>query len=138
MNADNAQLRAEMTKELRSARNALIVVGILMVVFDVLLIQILQRDAWDSTTRNIALSLDVFILGVFLGLAYYVPRKPRLCLTTGLIFFWAIQLFGAYDDPASLMKGIIVKVLFTLALVKGLQSAGKAQVMKRELERVFE
>lgn len=138
MNLNNAQLRAEMTKELRSARNALIVVGILMVLFDVLLIQILQRDMWDPTARNIVLCLDVFILGVFLGLAYYVPRKPRFCLVTGLVFFWAIQLVAAYGDPSALLKGVIVKVLFTLALVKGLQSAGKAQVMKRELERVFE
>lgn len=33
---------------------------------------------------------------------------------------------------------MILKVLFTMALWKGLQSASKAQMLKRDLECVFE
>lgn len=136
---NNPDKRAEMTKELRSARNHLIIVGILMFLADVVLIQYLQREYFGADVRKILFCIDVLILGLFFALAYYVPRKPRLCLIAGLVLFWIIQVAGAYGDPKALFtKGIIVKVLFTMALWKGLQSASRAQSLKRDLERVFE
>ncbi|KAB2889806.1 MAG: hypothetical protein F9K40_19630 [Kofleriaceae bacterium] len=135
---NNPQTRAEMTKELKTARRYLIGVGILMFVMDLVIIQLVQRDQLEAWFRNVVLCIDLFVLGLFLALAYFVPRAPRFCLIAGLVLFWLLQLGAAYGDPSALYKGIIVKILFTMALWKGLQSASKAQLLKRDLERVFE
>lgn len=129
---------AEMSKELSTARRYLIGVGILMVMMDIGMMYGLQKDQFTDDVRRIALIFDGVILAAFIGLGIYVRKKPRFCLITGLILFWVIQLVGAYDNPKALGQGIIIKILFTMALWKGLQSASKAQVLRRDLERVFE
>jgi len=49
-----------------------------------------------------------------------------------------IQLAVAYSDWSQVFRGLIVKVLFTMALWKGFKSASRAQDLTRDLERVFE
>lgn len=135
---DNTQKRAELTRELNTARKYLVAVAILMVALDLLFMYVLRPAEYPTDIRNIALCIDAFVLGLFFALAYYVPKKPRFCMIAGLALFWVIQLANAYGDPKMLFKGIIMKVLFTMALWKGLQSASKAQVLRRDLEKVFE
>jgi hypothetical protein len=135
---NNAEMRAEISKELKTARKYLIAVGILMFVMDLLIMYALQKDQITDEFRRLALIIDSVILAAFISLGLYVHKKPRFCLITGLILFWAIQLLNAYYNPKALTQGIIMKVLFTMALVKGLQSASKATVLRKDLERIFE
>jgi hypothetical protein len=135
---NNAEMRAEISKELKTARWYLIAVGILMFAMDLLIMYVLQKDQVTDEFRRLALIIDSVILAAFISLGLYVHKKPRFCLVTGLILFWAIQLLNAYDNPKALTQGIIMKVLFTMALVKGLQSASKATVLRKDLEKVFE
>jgi hypothetical protein len=99
---------------------------------------VLQKDQFTDELRNLALAIDAGVLAAFVTLGIFVPRKPRLCMITGLVLFWAIQLASAWDNPKALTQGIVVKVLFTLALWKGLQSASRAQSLSKELGKVFE
>jgi hypothetical protein len=135
---DNAQTRAEISKELQTARKYLIAVGLLMVAMDLLMMYVLQKDQFTDQVRNIALAIDGAILAAFIALGIFLPKAPRFCMITGLVLFWAIQLVNAYDNPKALTQGIIMKVLFTMALVKGLQSASKATMLRKDLEKVFE
>ncbi|HUQ07192.1 MAG TPA: hypothetical protein VM261_32095 [Kofleriaceae bacterium] len=135
---DNTQKRAEITKELTTARKYLVAVGILMVAMDLLFMYALRPEQYPTDLRNLALCIDAFVLGLFFALAYFVPKKPRFCMIAGLVLFWLIQLANAYDNPKALTQGVIMKILFTMALWKGLQSASKAQSLNRDLERVFE
>ena len=134
----DASKQAEMTKEIRTARSYLIGVGLLMVAMDLLFMYVLQKHQLTDEVRNIALAIDGVVLVVFITLGVFVHKKPRLCMITGLVLFWVIQLASAYDNPKALTQGIIVKILFTMALWKGLQSASRAQVLRRDLEKVFE
>jgi hypothetical protein len=135
---DNAQTRAEISKELQTARKYLIAVGLLMVAMDMLFMFVIQKDQYTDQVRNIALAIDGAILAVFIALGIFLPKAPRFCMITGLVLFWAIQLVNAYDNPKALTQGILMKVLFTMALVKGLQSASKATMLRKDLEKVFE
>jgi hypothetical protein len=130
--------QAELTKELKSARNYLFVVGLLMFAVDMLFIHVLQKDQLTPKFKNVVTAIDIAVLAAFVTLGLFVHKRPRLCLIAGLVLFWVIQLAGAYDNPKALTQGILLKVLFTMALVKGLRSAGRAQVLSRELGEVFE
>jgi hypothetical protein len=135
---DNAQTRAAISKELSTARKYLIGVGILMFLMDLVIMYGLQKDQITDEWRHIALIIDSVILAAFVTLGIFVPKKPRLCMITGLVLFWAIQLLAAVNDPKALTQGILLKILFTMALWKGIQSASKAQMLRKDLEKVFE
>lgn len=134
---ENTEKRAELTKELRTARKYLAGVAILMFVVDMVMLMA-QREQLTSDGRNLIIAIDSFILGLFFALAYFVPRAPRFCLGAGLVLFWLIQFVAAYGDWSQVYRGLIVKILFTMALWKGFQSASKAQSLSRDLARVFE
>jgi hypothetical protein len=135
---EDPRKRAEMTKELRTARTTLIAVGLLMFAIDMLMIHVLQEDVFTDEGKRLVMAIDAVVLGIFLVLAAFVRKKPRLCLTSGLVLFWALQLLAAVDNPRALTQGVVVKVLFTLALVNGIKSASRARVLQRELTEVFE
>jgi len=137
--------QAEMNKELRAARTWLIVVGFIMFVFDMILIYAIPvpnglADAppqYDSLKTKL-LFIDLGVLAAFIALWFFSKRKPKLCLILGLCLFWAIHIFNAIEDPSNIYKGIVIKVLFTLALIKGIKSAGRAEDLRAELGKVFE
>jgi hypothetical protein len=75
----------------------------------------------------------------FFALAFFTKQKPKLCLILGLVIFWGLQLYGAMDDPSLLFKGLLLKIFFTAALIKGLQAASQVERLNAELVgKVFE
>ena len=135
--AQPMDIRAEFNAELRSARRWLLVVGLLMFAMDLLYIYVLNNDLTQEG-KNIITAISAGILGIFVALWWFAQKKPRLCLGLGLVVFWGLQIFNAIDDPSMIFKGLIVKILFTVALVKGLQSAGRAELLRAQLVQVFE
>ena len=136
MQQDSRQL--EMSKELTNARRALLAVGIIMFAMDLVVIHVLQKDQLAPSERNLITLLSLFILGIFVGLYFFAKSRPRIALTLGLVIFWGIQIFNITQAPKAITQGIVLKIFFTLALVKGLKSAGRAEELKRQLGDVFE
>jgi hypothetical protein len=130
--------QAEMSKELTNARRALLAVGIIMFVMDMIFIQGVYADRLAASDRNLLTAVSAGVLAVFVALFVFAKQRPRLCLTLGLVIFWGIQIFNMVQDPKAITQGILLKIFFTLALVKGLKSANRAEELKRELEHVFE
>jgi len=123
---------------IKSARLWLLGVGALMFIVDVAFIYSGSFDDLGPEARTFGLIVSGVVFVIFATLALFVPKKPRLCLILGLVVFWGIQLFNAIDDPTSLFNGIIVKILFTGALVKGLSAASEAETILADLEKTFE
>jgi hypothetical protein len=134
--------RQEMTQELRRARGWILAVGIIMVVTDQIVFAVSIPSGADpaivSHYRNLLFLIDGIVLAFFIGMWFLARKKPVLGCTLALVAFWGIQIYNASDDPSSLGKGILLKVLFTIALVKGIQSAKKAENLAAELGAVFE
>ncbi|MBT8492886.1 MAG: hypothetical protein KJO07_07475 [Deltaproteobacteria bacterium] len=128
--------RQELNAEIRRARGWLIAVGVIMFAVDMIVTFGIGNVQAEWKTRIVVLS--AIILAVFLALAYFTAKRPRLCLILGLVVFWGIQLFNATQDPRTLTQGLIIKIFFTLALVKGLQSASRAETLIKDMEKVFE
>lgn len=136
--------RLEMTRELRAARTWLLVVALLMFAFDMIFTLAVKMPSGladaPAEYKNTTIGLAIFILACFLVLWFFSKLKPKLCLTIALLLYWVIQIGGAAysGDMSILYKGIIIKVLFTMALVKGIKSAGRAERLNEEIHRVFE
>lgn len=130
--------QAEMSKELTNARRALLAVGIIMFVADMIYIHAIYADRLAPDARNLLTGFAAGVLAIFVALYFFAKQRPRLCLTLGLVIFWAIQLYNISQDPKAIAQGILLKVFFTIALVKGLKSASRAEEAKRQLEHVFD
>jgi len=130
---------AEMNQELRRARGWLLGVGIVM--FVVGLAEIYGRrgaEDHEPLVKHIAAGFMGVILIIFLALWWFAKRKPKLCLSLALVFYWGLQIWNGIVDPTTLYQSILLKVLFTMALVKGIASAGRVEVLREQVVKVFE
>jgi len=105
----------EQKSKIKSARIALLVVGILQC--GVGLIEVLALDMpW------LALAIDGGIGLVFIGLYFYSSENPKGAFMAGLILYLLIHVLVAVFDPTTLFKGIIMKAIIISVLVGGLNA----------------
>jgi hypothetical protein len=143
---DLAWKQAEMTRELKSARTWLIVVGAIQFAMDLLILHVLQMptglgNATDPVLVDIRTRYTIYaavLFAAFVGLWIYSKQKPKLCLILALVVFWGVHLWVIAQDPENAYRGIIIKVLFTMALIKGIKSASRSEELSKELGKVFE
>ncbi|HLL21965.1 MAG TPA: hypothetical protein VK427_07535 [Kofleriaceae bacterium] len=141
---DDAGKRLELTKELKHARYWILGVGIAMVVFDQIMFQLEVSKYPDapaelvSKARNFLFLVDGIVLAFFLGMFFLSKYKPLIACVLALVGFWAIHIYVATQDGGSIAQGFLMKIFFTIALVKGIKSARRAEELQTELGKVFE
>ena len=127
----------EMTQELRRARGWILGVGIVMFVVDMVMIWAVYGDRLPSAFKSRLMMYDAVILGFFIAMWVLARYKPVLACVLALCGFWAVHIYVATIDATSIGQGILMKILFTLALIRGIKSANRAEQLKRELAQVF-
>jgi hypothetical protein len=133
----NEAKKVELSAELRKARGWILAVGLIMFTMDMIMIYGVYGDRLPDEWKTKLTTYDAIILAYFVALWWFAQYKPKLCCILALVGFWGLHLYIATIDPDSLAKGIIMKVLFTIALINGLKSASRAENLKKELEEVF-
>ena len=126
----------EMTQELRKARTWIIAVGLIMVTVDMLVLHIGHSD-WPSEVKYRVMMYDLVILVFFVAMWLVARYRPVVGCVLALCGFWALHIYLATLDVTSLFQGILLKIFFTLALIRGLKGANRAEQLKKELEQVF-
>ena len=132
--------KEELSQELRRARGWILAVGIIMFVVDTVIIQVVQGDHIAPMWKTRFLIADTAILAYFVTLWWFAKKYPKPCCMLALVGYWGLQLGVAawVGDFASVFtQGILIKILFTVALIRGLKSATRATYLKEELEKVF-
>lgn len=126
----------EMTAELRRARGWILGVGLVGFGFDMLWLFVINSNLPRSIQMQFTM-YSVIVLGFFIAMWVLARWKPVLACALALAGFWALQLYVASQNGASIFQGILIKVLFTLALIKGIKSANRAERLKKELSQIF-
>lgn len=129
--------QAEMTMELRRARNWILAVAIIMFAMDAIMLLVVYGDRLPHDAKVQLMTYSGLIFVYFLGMYVLARFKPVVACVLALCGFWALHLYLATLDPMSLKNGILLKVLFTLALIRGIKSANRAEQLKKELAEVF-
>ncbi len=124
--ADQLNLE-ESNKKIRNARGWLFVVSAMQ--FIVGIIEYATID--DKSFALIAFAIDASVAAVFLVLALTTKRKPYLSLVIALIAYIVFVIILCTLDPANIAKGILVKVFFVIALVKGIKAAKEAEALRK-------
>ena len=75
---------------------------------------------------------NLILAAVFLALGGWAKNKPLVAIISGLVLYIIVQLVSIIGDGTNPVRGIIVKIIVIVYLVKGLQSAMEAEKIKRE------
>lgn len=114
-------------KKIKNARTWLYVIAVIEL--GVALYELATID--DPALSWLSFGIDFAIALVFGVLAFLTPRRPYAILLGALIFYIAIQLLLAINDPLSLANGVIMKILFIVAMVNGIRSGKEAEELRR-------
>ena len=77
-----------------------------------------------------AFGIDAFIAVGFLVLALWSRKKPVPAFTIALVSYIVLHVGFSILDPSNLVRGIIIKILVIVALVKANRDARKYEEMK--------
>lgn len=102
-------------KQIKSARTTLFVISGLA-----LLSGIIFFFMTDDSSTLIAGGILAII---YLGLGFWSQEKPLIALVLGLLVYLTNIVINAVIEPESIGKGIILKVIIILFLIKGINSA---------------
>jgi len=129
--------QVEMTTELRRARGWILGVGAVMFGFNLLSLYVVNGELYPADVKARAAMYALGIFTFFLAMWLLAGWRPVLACVLALLGFWGLSLYMTVQDGSSILHGIVMKVLFTLALIRGILSASRAEHLKRELAQVF-
>lgn len=121
------RLLTDAHKKVRTAKNIIYVLAGIFIVVG--LIRGFVQDNFADMILNVVLSV------VFLILAAWCEQNPFGAILTAFIIYVTVYIANGFVNPATLFQGLILKILFIAAFVKGIRSAQEAQVYMKELEK---
>ncbi|MFK8046035.1 MAG: hypothetical protein AB8B72_11110 [Crocinitomicaceae bacterium] len=104
----------EYAKKIKGARTVLLIIGVLNILVGIYY----YFQPFMKIEGYFAMGLGA----VFIGLYFLGVKKPMLALVSGLVIFLTIHILSAILDPETIVKGIILKVIFIVLLVRGITS----------------
>jgi hypothetical protein len=125
--ARNKKLLESTEEEIRSAKNIVYWLSGLSMLTGIIL--------FFSQDDLASLVVYALICILYLGLAAWCSSNPFGAILTAFIVYLTLQLLYAIVDPVTIVGGIIWKIVFIGAFIKGIRSASEARNYMRELEK---
>lgn len=127
----------ELHKKAKSAAGALLAVAVLTTIGGVLLLvagQFLVGEPEGQADEGVIQLLAIGTLGIaalYYGLWFWARRNPLPATLVGLVTYMSIIAINAAMDPATLIQGVLIKVIIIAVLIRGV----RAGIQYRELQR---
>ncbi len=121
LNKSNA---AEDKGKVKNARIVLLVIGVINILVGLYYLFGVGAEVEGYT--------GLILGGLFVGLYFIGIQRPMLALIAGLSIYGILILLDAIVDPVTIIKGIVLKVIFIILLIKGIISINKLPKEKKE------
>ena len=83
--------------------------------------------------------IDICLYGLFTAgfivLGFWTKKKPYYAIIGALVLYILLIALNAFFDITTLYKGIILKIIIIVFLVKGLGDAKEAQYMQDQIKK---
>lgn len=127
LSAADRIIAEDQKKKMKQAGTTLLVVAIIQIVVGTLLGGISNFE-----TEQL---IGIYGIGiVFFGLYFWSRKSPFPAVVAGLIIFITVHLIDGIVDPNQIYKGLIMKVIVLIFLIKGV-SAGLEYRKNQQLNR---
>ena len=114
-------------KHIKQARNAIFAVAVLIVVSVLFLV-------FSGSEADEYLWVDILIYGIFvagfISLGLWTKKKPYYAIVGALVLYSGFIALNAVLDITTLYKGILIKIVIIVLLVKGINDAKETQERK--------
>jgi len=114
-------------KHIRQARNAIFMVAVLLII-NLIVLSFSVPDSYEY------LWIDFVIWGVFIAgfilLGLWTKKKPYYAIIGAICLYTGFIVLNAAFDISTLYKGIIVKIIVFVLLIKGINDAKEAQTLQ--------
>jgi len=125
-NADK-RFQDQLQHSINKARNILYILAGLNALFGIVLGVLMK---FDIPTLIVCIVSAL----IYLGLGIWSRSKPFPAIVTGLIFYITLIIISAIVDPATIIQGIIWKVLIISGFYYGYKGAKEAEEIKEQIE----
>lgn len=88
----------------------------------------------NAPAQNVFIVAGIILGLIFIGFGFLAYKRPFISILIPLILLVLLHLAAAIADPSTLIKGIILKVLFIGGLVYGLAGIIESEKIRKESE----
>ena len=117
-------------KHIRQARNAIFVAAAVLTL-NLIIIGVAVPAYYEYFWID-CLVWGAFIVG-FIILGLWTKKKPYTAIVCALVLYGLFILLNAFVDVTTIYKGIILKIVIIVSLVKGLNDAREAQAIRDQM-----
>lgn len=86
-----------------------------------------EAIAHDRGQVKLLLLVNLVLGGIYLGLWRWAKANPFMAALTALILFISVHVISAVVEPKTLVQGVLIKVLFIVALVRAVKAGAEAR-----------
>jgi hypothetical protein len=89
---------------------------------------------FSNEENPVAFLIVYFIIGgIYTGLGFYTKKQPLAAIVSAFCLYLLLLILDAIEDPLTIFKGIIFKIIIIGTFIKGLKAANEAQKIKGQL-----
>lgn len=116
-----------MQKQVKSASTSIFVIGVFTALAGIFYYFTLPEEQKPLVT----MILNLLIAGIFIALGFWCKEQPVAAIISALSLYTILLILIMINDPMSILKGIIFKIIIIVYLLKGLNSAFESQKIKK-------
>ena len=87
----------------------------------------------DPDEKLILVVFNLFLAVVYFSLGLWSVQKPRTAIIIGLTIFILVTILNTVVEPASIIRGIILKIFVVVSFVKGIRAVSESEKIRKEL-----
>jgi hypothetical protein len=125
----------QLKQQSRKAAGALLAVAILQVIFGTFMYLVARNEVANNpelTVDRAAIGTVYGVGGLFFALYLWARKNPLPAAIVGLVIFVSLHLLDAVLDPTAIARGIIVKIIIIVVLIKAIQAGVRHRTISRE------
>jgi hypothetical protein len=126
------ELKESVKDEIRAilkGRAVLAIIAILQLIF-------VMFFKWLSTANPSSVFLDAAIFGIFAWAFWHSQNKAKLSFIIVLLVYWFQAVISLVEGPFLMsLSSIIIKVIFSIILIKALRAFDKFEAVRKKLSR---
>lgn len=118
---------------LETARKWILAIGIIYVA-SALLVTGVSGVGFDLDDPMVRLlwGTSLGLCAIHLGLWVWAKTAPFPAAVVALVLFVTVQAINAVVEPSSMYKGLLIKVLFLVALIRAVKAGSEAQRLRAQ------
>ena len=125
------QVEALERTKLASARKWILGIGVWYLVSGLVMLMIM-RDQLTPDGQKLLMGTHAGLFVIHVGLYLWARRAPLAAAVVALVLFLTLHIANAVLDPSQIYKGVLIKVLFVVVLVKAIQAGYEIHRLRNE------